>query len=286
MSQANLRSGYGFAAGTVLIWAGFVLMSRVAGTSPLTPYDLTALRFGVAAALLFPAWLFWKRVPLFTGRMLLLALSGGLAYSLVVYAAFKHAPAAHGAVLISGLLPFFVPVCAFLVLGETPRRSLRLAIPVIALGMICLGLDVFAHSRNTLLGDGLMVLSSLIWAVYTVLVRRFGYSPWETAIGGVLLSALIYLPLYALFLPKAIAQVPLSLVVVQGFYHGVLVVIVAMVLYMAAMVRLGPVRLGSAMALVPAVAGLGSSLVLGEPLSAWLVVGLLLTSLGAWLGTR
>ncbi len=286
MSAASLRSGYLFAAGTVLIWSGFVLMARLGGKSPLTTYDLTALRFGVAALLLFPAWLFWKRVPLFNRRMLALVLSGGLAYSLVVYAAFKYAPAAHGAVLISGMLPFFVPLCAWLILREPFRHSLRLALPVIALGLVCLGVDVFAQAGNTWLGDFFMVSSSLIWAVYTVLVRRFGYGPWETAIGGVLLSALIYLPIYLLFLPKAILQTPLPMVIMQGLYHGVVVVIVAMVLYMAAMVRLGPVKLGSTMALVPAVAGLGSSLVLGESLSGWLVGGLLLTSLGAWLGTR
>jgi drug/metabolite transporter (DMT)-like permease len=75
-------------------------------------------------------------------------------------------------------------------------------------------------------------------------------------------------------------------VLLQGFYHGVLVAIVAMVLYMQALARLGPMRLGTVMATVPAIAGVGATLVLGEPFSLWLVAGLVLTSLGAWLGTR
>lgn len=286
MNQGSTRSGYGFAAATVSIWAGFVLMARLGGKSHLTALDVTALRFGVAAVMLLPAWLFWKRVPLFNRTMLGLVATGGIGYSLAVYSGFKYAPAAHGAVLISGLLPFFMPLCAFLILREPFRHSLRLALPVIALGMVALGVDTFGHSSGTWKGDLLMISSSILWAVYTVLVRRSGLGPWETTIGVALLASLIYLPVYVLFLPKAIGLEPMHVLVAQGFYNGVLVVIVAMLLYMQAMVRLGPTRLGSIMAVVPAVAGIGSSLVLGEPLSGWLVFGLAMTSLGAWLGAR
>lgn len=286
MQAASSRSGYLFAAGTILIWSGFVLMARLGGISLLNPFDITALRFGVAASLLLPVWLFWKPVPLFNRRMLALALTGGIAYSLVVYTAFRHAPAAHGAVLISGLLPFFVPLFALLILREPLRSGLRLALPVIALGMGFLGMDIFSRGENTLPGDALLVLSSIIWAIYTIVAKRSGFDPWQLTIGSALLSALIFLPVYFLFLPKAIMSAPWTDILAQGFYHGVVVVIIAMVFYMAAMSRLGPARLGSCMALVPAIAGLGSSLIPGESLSIWLVAGLLLTSLGAWLGTR
>lgn len=279
-------SGYLFAAGTILIWSGFVLVARMGGTSDLNPFDITALRFGVAATVLFPLWLFWKRVSLFNRKMLALALTGGLAYSLVVYSAFRYAPAAHGAVLISGLLPFFVPLFALLILREPLRSSLRFALPVIAIGLIFLGMDIFSRSENTLPGDLLLISSSVLWAIYTILAKRSGLDPWQMAIGGALLAALIYLPIYILFLPKAILLVPFKEAALQGIYHGVIVAIVAMVFYMAAMTRLGPARLGSCMALVPAIAGLGSSLILGETLSGWLIIGLLATSTGAWLGAR
>jgi drug/metabolite transporter (DMT)-like permease len=131
-----------------------------------------------------------------------------------------------------------------------------------------------------------MLSASLSWAIYTVLVRRWGFAPAETTIGVTLLSALCFLPVYALLLPKGIGQAPLAALVLQGFYQGVLVAIVAMVLYMQALARLGPMRLGTAMATVPAIAGIGATLALGEPFSLWLVAGLVLTSLGAWLGTR
>jgi drug/metabolite transporter (DMT)-like permease len=286
MQTSPSRSGYFFAAGAVLIWSGFVLVARMGGTSVLNTFDITALRFGVAAVILLPLWIFWKRVPLFNKTVLSLALTGGIGYSTVVYFAFNYAPAAHGAVLVSGLLPFFVPLIAFVVLKEPLRRNLRIALPVIALGIICLGVDIFSRSENTLPGDLLLIASSLIWAIYTILAKRSGLGAWETAIGGALLSALIFLPIYLLFLPKAIMAAPLSDIILQGIYQGAVVAVIAMLFYIAAVTRLGPARTGSFMAVVPAIAGVSASLILGEPLTAWLITGLLATSAGAWLGSR
>lgn len=286
MQSSSSNSGYFFAIVTILIWAGFVLVARMGGTSELNIFDITALRFGVASLVLLPLWLFWKRVPLFNKTVLSLALSGGLGYSLTVYFAFKHAPAAHGAVLLSGLLPFFVPLAAWVMLREPLRRNLKLALPVIALGVICLGVDIFSRSENTLPGDLLLITSSMIWAVYTILAKRSGYGAWEVAIGGALLSALIFLPIYLLFLPKTIMTAPLHDIFLQGIYQGLVVAVIAMLTYMATMTRLGPAKTGACMAMVPAVAGIGASLILGEALNVWLIGGLLATSAGAWLGAR
>jgi len=286
MQVSPSKSGYFFVAGTILIWSGFVLVARMGGTSVLNAFDITALRFGVAAIVLLPLWLFWKPVPLLNKTMLSLALTGGIGYSLVVYSAFKYAPAAHGAVLISGLLPFFVPLMAYAFLKEPLRRHLYLALPVIAIGIICLGIDIFSRSENTLPGDLLMITSSLIWAAYTILAKRSGLGPWDMAIGGALLSAMIFLPIYLLLLPKAIGLASTNDILVQGIYQGIIVVIIAMLFYMAAITRLGPARTGACMALVPAIAGIGASLILGETLNAWLIAGLLATSTGAWLGAR
>ncbi len=286
MSPSSDRSGYLYAAACVFIWSGFVLLSRVAGTTTLNGFDLTALRFGTAALLLLPAWLFWKRVPLFNRRMLALVATGGIGYASVVYTSFRFAPAAHGAVLLSGILPFFVALLAWRLLQQPLSPHLKKALFLIALGVAALALHSLHDLGRSWPGDLLMVTASFLWGLYTVLVKKWGYSPWETTLGVALLSALIYLPVYVLLLPKGIQTVPLSVPVTQGGYQGVLVVIVAMVLYMQAMVRLGPLRLGAVMATVPAVAGMGATLALGEPFSMWLVIGLILTSLGAWLGTR
>ena len=57
MEQSQLRRGYLYAALTVAVWSGFILVSRLGGKSPLTGWDVTALRFGTAALVLLPVWL-------------------------------------------------------------------------------------------------------------------------------------------------------------------------------------------------------------------------------------
>lgn len=285
-SARDVRNGYIFGFITVSLWAGFVLLSRTAESNGLNGFDLTALRFGTAAIFLLPAWLFWHRVALFNLPMLALAATGGIGYAVFVYSAFHFAPASHGAVLLSGILPFFVTLMAWLILGERPSQHRIMALGVIGLGVLCLGIYSIGNLSQSWPGDLLLIGSSCLWGLYTVLVKRWGKTPWDITIGVALLSALIYLPVYWLFLPKGLFTAPLQAILIQAFFQGVLVVIVAMLCFMQAMARLGPTRLGAVMATVPAFAGIGAVVVLGEPFSWLLVAGLLLTCSGAWLGSR
>lgn len=218
--------------------------------------------------------------------MFTLALVGGLGYSLAAYWSFRFAPAAHGAVLLSGMLPFFVAGVAWLLLGEPPRTGLRHALVCIAAGVACLAMHSLGGLAQSWPGDVLLLCASLLWAFYTVLVRQWGYRPVETTIGVALLAALVYLPVYVLVLPKGLAAAPAPAIVTQALFQGVFVAIIAMVTYMQALARLGPLQVSTVMATVPAVAGIGATLVLGEPFSLWLVGGLILISIGAWLGAR
>jgi drug/metabolite transporter (DMT)-like permease len=277
---------YFFAATVVSIWAGFVLMSRFAVKSPLNGNDIVALRFGIASTLLLPFWWFKWRVPLFNLRMLSLALCGGVGYASTAYWSFHFAPAAHGAVLLSGMLPFFMMLCSWLFLYQLPSHKMVIALVIIAIGVFSIGMHSVNNLAETWPGDLLMLLGSLLWAVYTVLVKKWNYAPMPTTIGVAILSALIFLPLYILLLPKGLTITPLNIILWQGFYHGIIVAILAMILYMQALARLGPLTLGAAMACVPTLAGLGGVLFLHEHLSSWLISGLIFTSIGAWLGSR
>lgn len=284
--QSSLTIGYLLAALTVLLWASFVLLSRIAGKSNLNPYDLTALRFSVASVVLLPVWLFWKKTPLFNLQMLTLALLGGLGYALGAYSGLSIAPASHGAVLLSGVLPFFMTIMAYLVLQEHPTQHRLIALAVIAIGVLCMAVYSLNNLQHSWPGDLILMASSALWALYTVLVKRWSKSPLEVTMGVALLSALLYMPVYVLLLPKNIQHAEWNAIVIQGVFHGILVVIVAMLCFMQAMQRLGPTRLGAVMAMVPAVAGLGAVFILQEPFSWLLVAGLAFTSAGAWLGAR
>ncbi len=284
-SMSNSKRGYMLAALTVAIWSGFILMSRLGGANALTPYDLIALRFGTAAIILIPLSIIWRPAQLFSWKMTGLMLTGGILYSVLVYCGIKFAPAAHASILLPGLLPFETALFSWLLQGERPSAERVLGLFVIAGGVSFLALNAYTQGGQTWLGDIMLVGASLSWALYTVLTRRWGISPRDATMGGALLTAAIYLPIYFIFLPKNIASAPISMVLWQAFYQGFLVVIVAMLLYMQAVALIGATRMGSLMAMVPAISGVLAVPILGEALPFSLIAGLFLVSLGAYLGS-
>lgn len=276
-----------YAVAAVLLWSGFILVSRAGGTTALTPYDTAALRFGTAMLILLPIW--WRQrrpARLYSKPIIMVAVFGGVLYALLVYSAFKYAPASHAAILLPGLMPFAIAFFAWLVLGERLNRSRKLGLVFMAAGIPCLAWDTFAEAGLAWLGDLLFVLGSFSWAYYTVLVRRLSIGPWEATVGGAIVAASIYLPVYILFLPKAIGAVHWGMILVQSVYQGMLAIILAVLLYMRAVALIGPSGMGAFMALVPAIAGFAAVPLLGESLSLPLAMGLVLVSAGAYVGTR
>lgn len=270
----------------VLIWSGFVLVSRIGGTSALLPYDVVALRFGTAALLLVPFWLLRNKVNLLNPKIIALALTGGIGYATLVYYGFKHAPVSHAAILLPGLLPFEATICSWLVLGERPGKWRLAGLAAIALGVAFLAADNMQVGFDTLLGDAAFVSAGSFWAFYSVLVRKWNISVWDATIGSALVSAFIYLPIYWLALPTQMALASWHTIFLQAFYQGVMAVIVAMVLYIRAVTALGPSCIGVFMAMVPVVSALAAVPLLGETLTGLVMIGLALVSAGAWVGNR
>ena len=287
--QRKALTGYLAAAGTVAIWSGFILVSRLGGKTALTPYDVLALRLGTAALLLLP---FAGSLPASAwrdGKLWVLALAGGLLYGVLVYAGFKSAPAAHGAILLPGLQPFLIAAVAWTITGARPGRGRMLGLAGIGVGIACVAAPYFiggSWSAATVEGDALFLGASLVWAIYSVLAKRWGYSAWTLTRFVALASAVLFLPVYALWLPKALDEVPTSMLLVQGLYQGIGPTIVAMLLFLKAVEILGPERTGAMIALVPVLAGVAAAPLLGEPLTAPLIAGLAFVSAGAFTAAR
>ncbi len=282
-----------YAAITLVIWSGFVVVSRVGGQSVLTPYDIVALRVGTSALLLIPWWMPQLVIPARRrwklGQGVFLAVVAGFAYPLVVYTGFVFAPASHGAVLTSGMLPFFTSILALIMLGERPgrRRQLGLFLILVGVGTLLLS-SQSGHSHQSghvLLGDLILLLASFLWALFTVLLRYWRIPAFDVTLAVAGLAALMYLPFYAFILPKHLGQAPLQSIVLQAFFQGVLVVCVAMWTYARATELLGTVRMVILMSTVPLIGTFLAILLLGEHPSLGTMFGAGLTGLGALLGS-
>jgi drug/metabolite transporter (DMT)-like permease len=109
--------------------------------------------------------------------------------------------------------------------------------------------------------------------------------PWETTVGIATVSMLLYLPVYALFLPKGLAAVATSLILLQCLYQGVIAASLAGLLYAYANQTIGPMKASLMLALVPGISALAAVPLLGEDLGLTTLLGVVLVTCGAVLGT-
>lgn len=284
----STRAGLIAAFFAICIWTGFILVSRYGGKGVLTGWDVTALRFGVGALI---ALIFLPRVTLPPYKVILLfSLFGGIGYAVVVYAGFRLAPAAHASVLLPGALPFTTAVFAWLWLRQKPSPAQRIALMLVFVGITLTAADTLSHGSHLtgmqMFGDLLFLCGSSLWAVFTLLLRGYPMPPLAAAVSTTLGSAILYLPVWWLFLPSTMGQAPPAEIAMQAIYQGVLVVFVAMLLYTFAVRRLGAQTVTLLMAIVPGVSALAAVPVLGEPISLLTLAGLGAVTMGAVLGAR
>ncbi len=286
--SSSSRAGWLAVAATICIWTGFILVSRAGGKGVLTGWDVAALRFGVGALI---AVCFLPRVSLPPLKVIaLFSVFGGIGYAVAVYSAFRMAPAAHASVLMPGALPFSTAVIAWLWLRQAPSRPQRIALGLVFAGIVLTAADTLSHGAQItgmqLVGDVLFLCGSSAWATFTLLLRRYPMQPLAATVATTLGSAVVYLPIWWLFLPSTLEQAPVAEIAMQAVYQGVLVVFVAMLLYTMAVRHLGPQTVALLMAVVPGLSALAAVPVLGEPLSLLALAGLGAVTAGAVLGAR
>ena len=275
--------GYLFVCITMCIWGGFTILSRLNLHWHVSAWDLVAMRFAIAFLILMPVLIYKKDLAfLWHPRPVILALTGGLAYCLTVYTAFLHAPAAHAAIFLNGCIPLCTAVAAYLLFKQPFDKHTWLSL-IIMLSALALMSYLMLHEQASVfgLGDVLYFLSAVWWGIFTVLLKQWKLSAWHSMASVAIWSALIYLPIYILFIPKHFQEAEPVHLLVQGVFHGVLVVIIATLTYVAAIERLGAFKTGSIVTLAPFIAAIIAVPLLNEPLSPAIMCGLVGMGIGA-----
>ena len=275
--------GYLFVCITMCIWGGFTILSRLNLHWHVSAWDLVAMRFAIAFIILMPVLVYKKDLAfLWHPRPVILALTGGLAYCLTVYTAFLHAPAAHAAIFLNGCIPLCTAVAAYLLFKQPFDKHTWLSLSMM-LSALALMSYLMLHEQASAfgLGDILFFLSAVWWGIFTVLLKQWKLSAWHSMASVAIWSALIYLPIYILFIPKHFQEAEPVHLLVQGVFHGVLVVIIATLTYVAAIERLGAFKTGSIVTLAPFIAAVIAVPLLNEPLSPAIMCGLVGMGIGA-----
>lgn len=282
---SDRAKGFLAASGVVLCWSGFNIVSRYGSTGTFTPYDLAALRFGVSG---FLAWPFFFRLARSEDwlKYVVLALLGGIGYGVLVYSGFAHAPTAHAAIFVNGGIPFWTVLILTALAGFRIPRGVLVALLISLSGIALIAWESLfvVRSSGQWLGDLLFIAAALTWAVFGILMRRWKIQPTLAITGVAVISLGLYLPVYALFLPKAIATAPAGAIALQCLYQGFIAALCAGWMYSYANHKIGSGPASMMLALVPGLSALGGALLLGESLGLTAMLGILIVSGGAILG--
>jgi drug/metabolite transporter (DMT)-like permease len=198
------------------LWGGMYVVSR-AGFGLIPPVTLGALRVILGGAALTLALRLAERSRRRTpktgaqawtsgDRWRAIALGGIVAATIIFQFLGTALASAHDGALLTTITPVFVVLLAWMLLGERPRW------PVVAgmlLALIGVAIVVAAQTASSgggpgdsgaLLGDGLLVLSALAWALFTVvgapLIRK--HSALVAATSATRWSLLFMLPAAAI----------------------------------------------------------------------------------------
>lgn len=298
---------------TIAIWTSFIVVARFMALKSLTPLDIVFCRIVGAALVLLPWGYFLVRKmradnpsadtslwisPLPLKLTVLLGLFGGVGYAVLAYSAFTFAPAAHGSVLMPGLLPLTTALLSVLLLGESLSRGRKLGLFLIFCGGLLVGgasiWQAYADSASgsqVWKGDVLFVTASSCWAFYTVLCRKHRLDAVPTTIAVIVFCVLAFLPVYALLVASGVlvsklANAPMWEILFQTFWQGMGSVVISGIAFTQMIRYFGPVRSTMLTAIVPGLSALGAVIFLGEPLGMNLIMGLSLVTLGIVVGVR
>lgn len=281
--QKLQRQGYLAALIAVIIWSGFILVSRMGGISELLSYDVIAIRYMTCALVVLPFWLFKYRFTLFQPKLIILSIIGGFAYSLFVFKGFELTPASQAAVILPGLMPVLIILLSVFINKQSHPMTKWLGTGVITLGVAILFWQEFSLHGQFSLGHLSMGAAALCWALFSVLINRWSISPWQATVSLSVITCSLYMPIYLLFLPKNISLDLWQDILLQSIYQGVLAATIQLMLYTKAVQLIGAAGMGSMMAIVPILAGISALFVFDEPLKPALVIAMILVSFGVWL---
>ena len=288
-SRASTRSSFGATDFSLLLMAliwGVNYTSVKYSTGIVDPLAFNGVRVTLAAlALVVVAQLATRVFALEAGWpnlrdsfvLLLLGTLGNGVYQILFVEGIARTRAGDAALLISAA-PAFIAIMGWFRGSEhvPPRWFIGIALSILGMGLVVVGTTSSTPGHKaTLLGDSLLLISSLCWSVYTVYLQ-----PYTHRIGGIHLSALTMLggmvPLLLVAAPAILAtdwtHLPL-LAWGSITYSGLFALVIAYLFWYNGVRVLGPTRTAMYSNLQPVFAVAVAWLVLGESITLWEIAG-------------
>lgn len=275
----------------IFIWAGNTVVNKLA-VGTIFPAEIGFYRWLLAALLFTPFMLKpvianWPLIRPNLGKIFILGVLGMAVYQSLAYYAATLTSATNMGIILS-LMPLMALTAAIISLGQRltfgalTGAVLSFAGVVVVVSAGSLG-ALLQHGVN--LGDGMMLIATLAYAVYSTLLKKkwqLRLPPLVLLYLQVLVAVVVLFPLF-LFSTKAglgWANIPLVL------YACLLASMLAPLAWMHSVKTLGPSRTTLFFNLLPLITALIAAVVLKEELAMYHLVGGLLTLGGVIVSER
>lgn len=281
-------TGFAAAWSIVFVWSFWLIVSRVAQGSGLTVYDLAAMRYGLASIIALPLCLYYK--PWRGLRLVQIAVLSfilGPVYILAVFSAFLYAPAAHGGIFMNGVLPLISILFGFMLFRSSPSMRQGVGAVLILISAIVLAWDgSVASDADTWIGDALFIVGALFFATYVILSERWQLGAMQIIFCGTIVNAVIYLPIWAIWLPSGLAEAPMGPLLLQAVYQGFVPNLIGLLFIAHASRSIGTANTSAILAAVPGGGALLGFLILGEAFSLTSIMAIVLLTVGLLITVR
>jgi drug/metabolite transporter (DMT)-like permease len=278
---------------TALSWAGNVIVGKgLVGSVP--PFTLACLRWTLATLLLLPvAWRYlrseWHEIVKNSGLVLFLAFIGPACYNSLFYLGLVSTGALNGAVM-NAAGPMVIALAAWAVFGDRLAAAQIAGLAAGFLGVLLIAargslLTLAALKFNA--GDLLLLGAIAAWGVYTALLRKRPPISWQSY------SLATYAIAAAINIPLAATELSLGYTFTLNWasfsaisFAAVFPTIIGYVFYNRAVELLGPGQAGFYLFLVPVFGAVLATVLLGERLHLFHVLGFALIIAGVLIASR
>ncbi|WP_407177663.1 DMT family transporter [Bradyrhizobium sp. STM 3562] len=277
MLKRNAAFLYPFLA--IVLWAGNVIVSRLSVHS-IGPQAITFYRLLLAVLLMSlfvagPAWRSRHAIWPHLGQFVILGFLAMCLFQSLSYLAAETTTATNMAVF-TALTPLLTVGLSALLLGEPPTVGMVGGGLLSLAGLVYLvsgGSPASLVHAGVHVGDPLMLLAAVVYALYGVLLKRWnlGVTGWQSTYLQALCALAIMFPAF-LATPAPLRELNRDTLPLIA-YAGGLASVVLPFFWVRGVQHLGPNRCAVFMNLLPVFTAAGAIVVLGEPIRSYHVVG-------------
>ena len=281
--------GVSTAVAAVMIWAVFLVNTRFAISSNFSVEEVITLRLVTASIVTLPFMI--KLGVVLRGQSfistIMIALIPSAVAPYIISSGLFYASASESGALAPGTLPFWAALFSFLLIGEKPSKSRLIGLLVIFIGALSIGIMQMLNGLNpeTWKGHLLFLLGACMWSIYTIYFKQAGLRPLQGLVIGLFWGSLFLIPLVFLTGEVSFSKASVKEILWVCLLHGVLIGVLAMILYSTAIRCLGAAQTAAFGALTPVLALLGGIVALGETITTGGVMGIFLVAIGVILAS-